>query len=253
MKRFFVACSAVAVAACGGGFKVKNYPTPVSLYQAGMSEFGKGHWANAITALDQVTILLPPKDSLLARSHFMLARAYVNNKSYLLASATFKRLYEEFPEDSLADDALYGMADAEARAWRGPERDDQHARLAFESFSLLPRLYPNSPLVKDAQAGELRMREGLGQTDVNRGEYYIRRHMWDSALIYLRDVLLLYPDTRASREAMLRMVDIYKRLKYTDDMTDVCKQLRAAYTSDADVDKACAGIRADTSRANIAR
>jgi outer membrane assembly lipoprotein YfiO len=238
----------VIAGACSGGFKVRNYPTPVSLYQAAMIEFDKRKWDNAITALDQVTILLPPRDTLLPRAHLMLARAYVNDKSFLLAAATYKRLFEEFPDDTLADDALLGMADAEARAWRGPERDDQHAKLAYESYSLLPRLFPNSPLVKDAEAGELRMREGLAQTDVNRGNYYVRRHMWDSALIYYRDVLIMYPGTRASRDAMLRMVDVYKRLKYMDDVSDVCKELRSAYADDAVVTTACAGIRADTTR-----
>jgi outer membrane protein assembly factor BamD len=240
-----LSCAVLAIAgACSGGFKVRNYPTPVSLYTAGMIEFDKGKWDNAIAALDQVTILLPPRDTLLPRTQLMLARAYVNDKSYLLASATYKRLFEEFPEDTLADDALLGMADAESRAWRGSERDDQHARLAYESYNLLPRLFPNSPLVKDAEAGAVRMREGLAQTDVNRGNYYMRRHMWDSALIYYRDVLRLYPNTRASRDAMLKMVDIYKRLKYMDDAGDVCKELRAAYADDAAVAKACAGIPA---------
>ena len=247
-RRLFLFGFLLAAGACSGGFKVKNYPTPVSLYRAGMIEFDKGKWDNAITALDQVTILLPPRDTLLPRAHFMLGQAYVRDKSFLLASATFKRLFEEFPEDTLADDALLGMADAEARAWRGPERDDQHARLAYEAFSLLPRLFPNSPLVKDAEAGELRMREGLAQTDVNRGNYYTRRHMWDSALIYYRDVLALYPNTKAGRDAMLKMVDIYKRLKYMDDATDICKELRATYASDPEVIKACAGIPAATAQ-----
>ena len=238
----------LAAIACRGGFKVKNYPTPVSLYRAAVIEFDKGKWDNAIAALDQLTITLPARDTLLPRAHFMLAQAYVRDKSFLLASAAYKRLFEEFPEDSLADDALLGMADAEARAWRGPDRDDQHARLAYESYSLLPRLFPASPLVKDAEAGEKRMREGLAQSDVNRGDYYIRRHMWDSALIYYRDVLLLYPNTQASRLALLRMADVYTRLKYTDDLGDVCKELRTAYPADAEVAKACAAIRADTTR-----
>jgi outer membrane protein assembly factor BamD len=248
MTRVLSGIVALAAAACSGGFKVRDYPTPVTLYRAAMVEFEKEKWDNAIAALDQVTILLPPRDTLLPRAHFMLAQAYVRDKSYLLASATYKRLFEEFPDDTLADDALLGMADAEARAWRGPERDDQHARLAYESYSLLPRLFPSSPLVTEAEAGESRMREGLAQSDVNRGKYYVRRHMWDSALIYYRDVVSLYPNTQASRTAMLAMVDIYKRLKYLDDAADICKALRDAYKDDAEVAKACAGIPAGAIR-----
>lgn len=234
--------------ACSGGFKVRNYPNPVALFRAAEAEFEKRKWGNAITALDQVTILLPPRDTLLPRAHFLLARAYFNDKSFLLASSTYKRLFEEFPDDTLADDALLGMANAEARAWRGPERDDQHAKLAYEAYSLLPRLFPASPFVKEAEEGEIRMREGLGQHDVNRGNYYLRRNMWDSALIYYRDVVEKYPNTGAARDAMIRMVGIYKRLRYLDDAGDVCKQLRTEYAADAAVGQACAGIPADTTR-----
>jgi outer membrane protein assembly factor BamD (BamD/ComL family) len=94
----------------------------------------------------------------------------------------------------------------------------------------------------------LRMREGLGQHDVNRGNYYVRRNMWDSALIYYRTVVVDYPNTRAARDAMVKMVEIYKRLRYLDDATDVCKQLRVAHATEADVIKVCAGIPADTTR-----
>ena len=244
-----VMLAALALAACGGSsFKVRNYPTPVSLYAAGVAEYERGDWGNAITALEQVTILLPPRDTLLPRAHLLLARAYERKKSYLLAAATYKRLYEGFPEDSLADDALLGLGDAEANSWRGPDTDARPAERALDAYSLVERLFPNSPLVKRAQDGQARMREGLARKDYNTGVFYIKRNAFDSALIPLGDAVKRYPGTAAARESMIKMVEIYRhpRVNYLDDATDVCRALRAAYATDPAVVKVCAGIRTDS-------
>jgi outer membrane protein assembly factor BamD len=239
---------AIMLAACGKSLQVKNYPTPMSLYSAGVAEYNLGNWSNAITALEQVTILLPPRDTLLPRAHMMLGRAYDKKKSYLLAAATYKRLYEGFPEDSLADDALLAMADAEANTWRGPDYDRQPADRALDAYSLVERLFPNSSLIKRAQDGQARMREGLARKELNTGIFYIKRNAFDSALINLRDAALLYPGTAAAREAMIKMVEVYRhpRLKYMDDATDVCRELRTAYATDPAVVRVCAGIRTDS-------
>ncbi len=185
------------------------------------------------------------------RAEYMLAKAYVKNKSYLLAASTYKRVLDDFPGDSIAPHALLGMADADALAWRGPDWDSQHAELALDAYSLLQRLYPASPLVKQAtgRAGEDGGGPGAEGAEYRRNSTSRRGvPMYDSALIYLRAAAQKYPGTAASREAMIKMVEVYRRLKYLDDAGDVCKTLRSAYGTDSTVVKTCAGIRADTTR-----
>jgi outer membrane protein assembly factor BamD (BamD/ComL family) len=90
------------------------------------------------------------------------------------------------------------------------------------------------------------MRDGLARKDLNDGLYYLKRNAFDSALIYFRDAVVKYPGTSAAHEAMIKMVEVYKRLKWMEDAGDVCRQLRSTHGADADVIKACLGIRADT-------
>jgi outer membrane protein assembly factor BamD len=240
------ALALVAATAACGGLNVRNYPTPLSLYGAGLAEYQRGKWDNAITALDRVAVLLPPRDTLLPPTLFLLGNAYVNKKSHLLASATFKRLFEDFPDDSLADNALLAMADAEAGAWRGPEFDAQPAIRALESYSLLPRLFAESSLIPRAREGEARMQDGLARRDLMTGVFYMKRGALESSLIYFRDASQQYPGTPAAREAMLKMVEIYRQLKWLDDAGDICTALRAAHATDPAVLRACAGLAADS-------
>ncbi|HYV98221.1 MAG TPA: outer membrane protein assembly factor BamD [Gemmatimonadaceae bacterium] len=239
-----------ALVACGPGFRINDYPTPVSLYNAGVAEYTKGNWDHAVTALDRVTNLLGPRDTLLPRAELLLGRAYEKKKSFLLAAATYKRLFDDFPEDSLADDALLGVADANAQSWRGPEYSAEHGITSLESYSLLQRLFPNSPLVKRAQEGERRVQEALAQKDLRNGVFYMKRGAYESALIPLKDAVDNFPSTAAAREAMIKMVEVYRnpKVKYADDARDMCKRLRGTYAGDPGVVKACAGIPVDTTK-----
>lgn len=242
-----VACALVA-GACGREFKVNDYPTPVSLYNAGVALYNKGDYANAITALEQTTILLGARDSLMPRANFYLAKSHEKKKERLLAAETYKRVVDDFPGDTLADDAMIAMADCYASLWRGPGRDEQYALEAIDTYNALQRVFPDSPFIKRAQAGEARLTDGVARGDYLRGQFYVRRHAYDSALIYFQDVVKAYPGTLAARDAMIEMVGVYKKLKYADDAADMCKALRSGFPKDAAATKACAGVRADTTK-----
>jgi outer membrane protein assembly factor BamD len=239
---------ALALGACRGGFQVRNYPTPVSLYDAGLEQMRLGKFDNAIAALDQATILLGPRDSLLPKAHYMLAQALTKRKHFLLAATSYKRIVDDFPDDSLADDAVIGMGDSYTSAWRGPGYDRAHATDALQAYGLLPRLFPASPLVKRAHEGEVHINEQLARADYNTGIFYIKRKADDSALIYFKDVVALYPGTTAARDALLKMIEVYKRLHYVADAADACRALRASYPAGVDVAGACATILADTTK-----
>ena len=248
-RRLGVALTFVlAVGACARGFQVRDYPTPVSLYSAGLAQFRLGKWDNAVTAFDQVTILLPPRDSLLPRAHYYLALTYEKQKHHLLAAASFKRVVDGFPDDSLADDALIGMGDAYSAAWRGPSFDKSDAEQALDAYVLLQRLFPASSLLKRAQAGEARINEGLAQKDYLNGVFYVKRNAFDSALLYFKAVVDQHTGTVTAHDALLQMVAINKRLHYVADAADACRTLRTTYAPAADIQKACAGIAADSGR-----
>lgn len=237
---------ALAVSACRGGFQVRNYPTPVSLYDAGLEQMRLGKWDNAIAALDQATILLGPRDSLLPKAHYALAQALTRKKHFLLAATSYKRIVDDFPDDSLADDAVIGMGDSYTSAWRGPGWDRAHATDALQAYQLLPRLFPSSPLVKRAHEGEAHINELLGRADYETGIFYVKRGAYDSALIYFKDVVALYPATGAARDALLKMIEVYKKLHYVADAADACRTLRGSYSAGVDVVNACATILPDT-------
>jgi outer membrane protein assembly factor BamD len=248
VPRFLSVSFVLALGACAAGFKVRDYPTPASLFAAGMAQYRQGNWGNAVTALDQVTALLPPRDTLLPRTYYFLAKAYEQQNHRLLAAASYKRIVDDFPGDTLADDAVLAMATDYEKVWRGPEFDKGYAVQALQNYVLLERLFPASPLAKSAQAGEARMNDGLARKDVMTGDFYVRRKAFDSALIYYKDASALYPGTPSARDALLKMVAVYNGLHYRADAADACRTLKAEYPAGMDMVKACSAVLADTVR-----
>src|SRR5690606_12187105 len=152
---------------------------------------------------------LPTRDSLLPPSHWYLGKARLGNDERLLAAQSFIRLAESFPQDSLADDALYLSGRAYAGLWRSPTLDPQYGLLAQTQYRLLAAVYPTSPWADSAAAELKRLDEWFASKDYGTAMHYIRRKAYDSAIIYLRDVVTNWPDTDKARLAMLRLVEVY--------------------------------------------
>ena len=228
--------------ACLRGFQASKFPTNDGLYAAGMGEFSKKHWDNAVSAFQKLTLELSARDTLLPLSHWYLAQAHEHKQEHILAATSFSRLAESFPDDSLADDALLAAGSAYLKLWRSPELDPQYGILAQAQYRTLIGVYPESPLRKDSEAGLLRIDEMFAAKDYLNGVQYVRRGAFDSSIIYFKDVVKNYPNTDHARLALLKMVEVYRKpqMNYKDEAAETCTTLRTAYPADKDVAKLCA-------------
>jgi outer membrane protein assembly factor BamD len=232
--------AAVFVAACGTKFDVKKYKGDnEQLYRISSREFARHNWDDAVQGFEKLTLDLPAHDTLLSRSYFYLAQAHEHKGEFLLAAQSYSRLAESFPDDTLADQSLYRAGQAYERMWRRPDLDAQYGEQALSSFQQLVTLYPGA---KTAPAGQRQidhLNEWFALKDYQTGRHYLRRGAYDSAIIYFKDVLKKYPTAATSRLASLRLVDAYRKIKYTDDANDVCAQLRTSYPQDREVQQRC--------------
>jgi outer membrane protein assembly factor BamD len=240
-------CTAVAVvgvsligAACATKLDLKKFNGDnEALYRISYGAYQKHDWDDAVTGFEKLTLDLPAHDTLLSRSYFYLAQAHEHKGEFLLAAQSYNRLGESFPDDSLADRALFDAGRAYGRMWHRPSLDAQYGTSALASFEQMVTLYPGSKLVPDGQREIARLQEWFAIKDYRTGTHYQKRGAYDSAIIYYKDVIKNYPTTLTARSAALRLVDAYRRIKYRDDANDLCTQLRAQYPQDHEVRDRC--------------
>jgi outer membrane protein assembly factor BamD len=229
------------LAACVPGFQPKKFHTNPDLFAASMAEYGKKRWDNAITGFERLTLDLSARDTLLPRAHWFLAMSHEQKGEHLLAATSFLRLAETFPDDSLADDALLAAGDSYAGLWRDPGLDPTYGTMAQSEYRLLVSIYPDSPLRERAQKAIGQIDDKFATKDYETAMQYVRRRAFDSALIYFKDVVKNYPNSFRVRDALVRMLEVYRNpvMNYQDEAKETCITLRTAYAGDAEVVKLC--------------
>lgn len=241
-RRLVVALMVVAAAACRPEFQLKNFTTNEALYSASLGAYERHHWDDAVTGFEKLTTDLSPRDSLLSRSYWYLASAHAQMGEHLLAAQSYNRLVETFPDDSLADDAALATARSYRKMWRKPGLDPTYGETALAAYNTLIGLYPSSSLVPTAQKEISELENWFAIKDYDAGMYYVRRKDPYSAIIYFKDILTKYANAPKAYDAALGLVDVYKKVRYRDDASDMCAQARQRYPNDKGVRDACADI-----------
>lgn len=232
-------CTA-ALAACGGGFRIDRFGgESLPLYEAGVRELSLRHWSNAVVVFEKLTTDLPARDTLLPRSHYHLGKARAGNSEHLLAAQAYTKLSENFPEDSLADDAMFETAREYQKLWQSPELDSQYGVTAQATLRTLVAVYPDSPRRKDAERELTALEEMFATKEYLAGYYYFRRKAYDPAVLYFKTVVNTYPEAARARDAYLRMIESYRAIRYVEEAAEACTAVRRRFASDADVQKLC--------------
>src|SRR6266850_5676246 len=167
--------AAAALTACRGGFRVNRFPTNESLYSAAVQEYQRKHWGNAILAFEKLTNDLPARDTLLPRSYWYLGNAHEHDGEHLLAAQSFTRLYESFPDDTLADDAALASARSYRKLWRKPTLDATYGETALATYNTLLGLYGETSEHADVARREIaELEQWFATKNYETGMYYFR-------------------------------------------------------------------------------
>ena len=244
-----IALAAASLTACRGGFRINRYPTNESLYSAALEQFQRKKWGNAVTAFEKLTNDLPARDTLLPRSYWYLAQAHGRQREHLLAAQSYSRLYESFPDDTLADDAALEAARSYRRMWRKPTLDPTYGETALATYNTLLGLYPTSDFADVARREIDELEQWFATKNYETGMFYLRRKAYDSAIIYFRTVIDRWPNVPRARDALLRLAGAYEAIRYRDDFNETCARLRQAYPDDREVARTCAAARVADSAA----
>jgi outer membrane protein assembly factor BamD len=226
--------------ACQHPFDPKVYESkPESLYATSLKLFNKHKFDDAAKGFELLTHDLPARDPLLPLSYYYLGQSQEKNGDHLLAAQSFTRISESFPDDSLAPTALLAGARSYSKMWRKPELDPTYGTSAMNTLQSLIELYPDSRLVPQAKTLLARLDNMFAVKDLAVGEHYARRGAYDSAIIYLKDVIKDHPDATATRAAYLTLLGAYRAIKYTADAQDLCTAALKAYPNDREVRQQC--------------
>jgi outer membrane protein assembly factor BamD len=229
----------VCTVGCRPEFQLKKFTTNEALYAASMRQFERGKWDDAAAGFEKLTMDLAPLDTQSPLSFWYLGLSRQHQHDYQLAAQSFTRLFESYPDDSLAPHAIFQEAKSYQSMWTRPDRDASWGDAALTTYSSLSTYYPQSPLNADAAREIAALQEMFAQKNFETGMYYFRDKLYDSANIYFKRVMELWPNAPTAKDAALHLVESYRKLKYAEEASEMCATLRSRYPSDGDVAESC--------------
>jgi outer membrane protein assembly factor BamD len=227
----------LAAAACGGGTRPSTGPTPQvqetatsgevdTLWREAQHHVRRGKWADAIKTLERVLLELPPGDSRIAQAHYFLGEAQYATGGHLEAAREFRKASDDTPNDPLAPDALLRVGDVYADLWRRPELDPSYGQTALATYQELVNRYPGTSAASRAQTRIAELQERFAFKEYRAALYYFRLKAYDSAILYLKDVVATYPRASVAPDALVKLVQAYQRLGYKEDVQETCGYIR---------------------------
>jgi outer membrane protein assembly factor BamD len=234
-------CLVAVAAACGGGRAAANptispSPSPSSesaspatidsLWSRAEAAARHGKWGDAEKLIERVLLEVSPGDPRIPQAHYWLGEAYFARGRHLEAAREFRKASDETPNHPLAPEALLRVGDVYADLWRRPELDPTYGQTALATYQELLNRYPASNAAKRAQLRIAELNERFAYKTYRAAIFYYRLKAYDSAILYLKDLIANYPKSTVAPDALVRLVRAYKSLGYREDVQETCDYIR---------------------------
>jgi outer membrane protein assembly factor BamD len=241
----------LALAGCGRGGKedLALAPTPVPQsaspdqvdreWDQGMLAFRHGAWKRAGELFQKVAAESAPGDPRAAQAHFYLGEVQFARGENLDAVREFRRVSDEAPNDPLAPEALLRIGDAYADLWKRPELDPTYGTTALAAYNELQSRYPGTAAAARGQKRISALQEKFAVKQYKAALYYLRYKAYDSAILYLKDLVATYPRAAIAPDALIRLIDAYQRLGYKEDVRETCGYLLRFHAEAPGAKQAC--------------
>jgi outer membrane protein assembly factor BamD len=210
-----------------------------SIWNEAMARFRRGKYADARAHFERFLLEAAPGDERLVPARFHVAESKLNQGEMLEAARDFRRLADEQPGHELAPTALLRVGDAYAELWRRPELDPSYGQTALTTYQELAGRYPGSEAAGRAQLKVAALNDWFAVKQYKAALYYLRLKAYDSAILYLKDLVATYPRADVADEALLKLVEAYRELGYQEDATETCGYLRRFHGSAEGLADAC--------------
>jgi len=237
-----------ALAGCGHKEKPEVAPAPAPsldpdeldrLWNDGIFEFRHGDWKHASESFGKVVQEFPPGDPRVPQAHFYLGEVQFARGENLDAVREFRRISDEAPNDPLAPEALLRAGDAYADLWKRPELDPTYGTTALAAYNELLSRYPGTPAAERGQKKIAALQDWFATKQYKAALYYLRFKAYDSAILYLKDLVATYPRASIAPQALIRLIGAYQKLGYKEDVQETCGYLRRFHASAPGVAEAC--------------
>ncbi|MEJ2313127.1 MAG: outer membrane protein assembly factor BamD [Gemmatimonadales bacterium] len=225
---FAFSLGALLAIGCGSLSMPPPDSTITGRFEWSQDKFDSGDYHAAIRGFEDF-LLRDPLNPLADSAKLMLGEAYLLTDQELLAANEFEQLATTRPNSPLADDAQYGACRAEWAISPKVGRDQESTARTMETCRELIEYFPRSKWVPAADSilGEARTK--MAEAEYQIGLWYFKRGFYESANIYLQEVLATYPGAPIEPEVLATLYKSLRRVGFEREANDALEKLLTEY------------------------
>jgi len=218
--------SSLFLAACGGELPFEGLTTE-EIYALGLQAAQQEEWEEAAESFEYV--LFSPGFNRGIEARFRLAEAQYAMERYIESRSEFLRVIDRAPADTLAVRAALGVCRSLASLSPITQRDQSFTRQARLSCRQVAADYAGTVIGLEAARLSEAMTIKLAEQDYDTGLHYLKRGLFDSALLYFEDVATEFSETEWAPWALFQMVEAFGKIGYQRDVETTRELLLEAY------------------------
>ncbi|MCO6539610.1 MAG: outer membrane protein assembly factor BamD [Gilliamella sp.] len=230
-----IALSGMLIGCTSSKPDVENVPE-IELHNKAKSELENGNIKSSITILESLDKNYPfgPYSQ---QVQLDLIYAYYKSADLPLAIASIDRFLKLNPTHPNIDWVIYmrgisNMAqdDNMIQGWFNVDRSDRdpdYASAAFKDFSYLLSSFPNSQYAADAQKRLVFLKNRLARYQLKVAQFYTKRGAYVAVINRVTEMLIMFPDTDSTKEALLLMRNAYNELGLVDETPKLDQLIQA--------------------------
>ena len=221
-----VVAGLVSLALLGGCASSSEYQglQPDELFAIGAQEFDAGDWDKAVEVFERL-LFADPTYPQLVEARMYLARAYYNKGEFITSVSEFTRILDRNPGHALAPQASLGICQSFVAQSPHVQRDQIFTVQAWNSCQNTLLDFRGTEVAAEAEALRDEMEARLQEKIFVAGDFYYRRKLYHSGIIYFNDLLEQYPRGEWASQALLRLHQSYSSLEWDVEAEEVRERL----------------------------
>ena len=204
------------------------------IFSRGKSDLVKQGYKDAIKAFQALDALYPQSEYA-EKSQFYLVYAFYQDNDYASVVTAADMFIHRYPVNQHVDYIYYLRGLANFNQDRGwflryaavdiSMRDPGSMRQAYDDFYILIKRYPDSRYAPDARQRMIYLRNLFAAHELNVAKYYLKRKAYIAAANRAEYLIQHYNTTPEVKEALLILIQAYKKL----DLNDLADQAIKIY------------------------
>ncbi len=209
---------------CSSSDNLKNMSAQ-ERFDHGKKLFDDGEFTDAKKDFEQVKLQFPGS-SVADDAMYYLAECFYNREEFLLASEEYKSIKRNLQGSPFLPLAQYKIAMCFYNLAPQSHLDQEYSVRAIDAFQTFIEYYPTHELVADATQKIRELNGRLAEKDYNAADLYMKLGYYKSAVYYYNSVVDKFHDTKFAEPAHFKLAKaLFSRKLYKDAKKEIDKFL----------------------------